>query len=216
LIFFLGIIFNSSNLINKDQRHNYAKVNNVIKQLKFNNTETYLFTNNLNVQVGWLFNGFNNIYLTNGFNNSLSDYQIEKALSKVLKSIFKKNSEFEEIIEYKNKKDNNRNSIISYFLNYKYQANSLHVFGDKNDFTLVEQKKIKESSPLRSQIHILPNSEKKRITKIILQQDDKINIKKILIVIDKNSWPENFNLKKSINKNFQIIIDNAYYFIAKN
>jgi len=215
LIFFLGIIFNSSNLINKDQRHNYAKVNNVIKQLKFNNTDAYLFTNNLYVQAGWLFNGFNNIYLTNGFNNSLSDHQIEKALSKVLKSIFKKDSEFEEIIKYKNKKDNDRNSIISYFLNYKYQANSLHVFSNKKDFTLVEQNKIKVSSPLRSQIHILPNSEKKRIVKMILQQDDKINIKKILIIIDKNNWPDNFNLKKSINKNFQIIIDNEYYFIAK-
>ena len=214
-IFFLGIIFNSSNLINKDQRHNYAKVNNIIKQLKFNNSDTYLFTNNLYAQAGWLFNGFNNIYLTNGFNNSLSDYQIEKALSKVLKSIFKKDSEFEEIIKYKNKKDNDRNSIISYFLNYKYQANSLHVFSNKNDFTLMEQNKIGVSSPLRSQIHILPNSEKKRIVKMILQQEDKINIKKILIIIDKNSWPDNFNLKKSINKNFQIIIDNEYYFIAK-
>ena len=215
LIFFLGIIFNYSNLINKDQRQNYAKVNNVIKQLRFNNTGTYLFTNNLNVQAGWLFNGFDNIYLTNGFNNSLSDHQIEKALSKVLKSIFKKNSEFEELIEYKNIKDNNRNSIIGYFLNYKYQANSLHTFSNKNDFTLVEQKKIQETSPLRSQTHILPNSEKKRIVKMILQQDDKINIKKILIVIDKNNWPKNFDLKKSINKNFQIIIDNEYYFIAK-
>ena len=214
-IFFCGIIFNSSNLINKDQRHNYAKVNNIIKQLKFNNTDAYLFTNNLNVQVGWLFNGLNNIYLTNGFNNSVSDYQIEKAFSKVLKNIFKKNSEFEEIIEFKNKKDNNRNSIISYFLNYKYQANSLHVFSDKNDFTLEEQKKIQESSPLRSQIHILPNSEKKRILKMILQQNDNIDIKKILIVIDKNNWPKTFSLKKSINKNFQIIIDNEYYFIAK-
>ena len=214
-IFFLGIIFNSSNLINKDQRHNYAKVNNIIKQLKFNNSDTYLFTNNLYAQAGWLFNGFNNIYLTNGFNNSLSDHQIEKALSKVLKSIFKKDSEFEEIIKYKNKKDNDRNSIISYFLNYKYQANSLHVFSNKNDFTLMEQNKIGVSSPLRSQIHILPNSEKKRIVKMILQQEDKINIKKILIIIDKNSWPDNFNLKKSINKNFQIIIDNEYYFIAK-
>ena len=111
--------------------------------------------------------------MTNGFNNSLSDHQIEKALSKVLKSIFKKNSEFEELIEYKNIKDNNRNSIIGYFLNYKYQANSLHTFSNKNDFTLVEQKKIQETSPLRSQTHILPNSEKKRIVKMILQQDDK-------------------------------------------
>jgi hypothetical protein len=79
----------------------------------------------------------------------------------------------------------------------------------------MEQNKIKVSSPLRSQIHILPNSEKKRIVKMILQQNDKVNIKKILIVIDKDNWPDNFNLKKSINKNFQIIIDNKYYFIAK-
>ena len=194
LIFFLGIIFNSSNLIKEAKKEKYANVNNIIKQLKFNNTDAYLFTNNLNVQVGWLFNGLNNIYLTNGFNNSLSDHQIEKAFSKVLKAIFKKNSEFEEIIEFKNKKDN-INSIISYFLNYKYQANSLHVFSDKNDFTLEEQKKIQESSPLRSQIHILPNSEKKRILKMILQEEDNINIKKILIVIDKNNCSKTFSLK---------------------
>jgi|APSaa5957512535_1039671.scaffolds.fasta_scaffold08289_4 hypothetical protein len=215
LIFFLGIIFNFSNLTNRVQRQNYATVNNVIKELKFNNIETYLFTNDLKVQADWLFNGFNNIYLTNGFNNSLSDNQIELAFSKVLKSIFKENSKFEEIIEYKNKKDNNRNSIISHFLNYKYQANSLNVFSNKDDFTLVEQKRIKETSPLRSQTHILPISEKMRIIKMIMQQNDKIDIKKMLIIINKNNWPENFNLKKSINKNSQIIIDNQYYFIAR-
>jgi hypothetical protein len=214
-IFFLGIIFNLSNLTNKVQRENYLKVNNVIKALKFNDTKTYLFTNDLKAQSDWLFNGFNNIYLTNGFNNSLSDNQIELAFSKVLKSIFKENSKFKEIIEYKNKKDNNRNSIISHFLNYKYQANSIHVFSNKDDFTLVEQKKIKETSPLRSQTHILPISEKIRIIKMIMQQKDKVDIKKMLIVIDKNNWPENFNLKKSINKNSQIIIDNQHYFVAK-
>ena len=144
-----------------------------------------------------------------------SNNQIELAFSKVLKSIFKENSKFEEIIEYKNKKDNNRNSIISYFLNYKYQANSIHVFSNKDDFTLAEQKSIKETSPLRSQAHILPISEKMRIIKMIKQQNDKIDIKKMLIIINKNNWPENFNLKKSINKNSQIIIDNQYYFIAK-
>ena len=77
----LGIIFNFSNLTNRVQRQNYATVNNVIKELKFNNIETYLFTNDLKVQADWLFNGFNNIYLTNGFNNSLSDNQIELAFS---------------------------------------------------------------------------------------------------------------------------------------
>ena len=63
-IFFLGIIFNLSNLTNKVQRENYLKVNNVIKALKFNDTKTYLFTNDLKAQSDWLFNGFNNIYLT--------------------------------------------------------------------------------------------------------------------------------------------------------
>jgi hypothetical protein len=100
-------------------------------------------------------------------------------------------------------------------LNYKYQANSLNVFSNKDDFTLVEQKRIKETSPLRSQTHILPISEKMRIIKMIMQQNDKIDIKKMLIIINKNNWPENFNLKKSINKNSQIIIDNQYYFIAR-
>jgi mRNA-degrading endonuclease HigB of HigAB toxin-antitoxin module len=50
---------------------------------------------------------------------------------------------------------------------------------------------------------------------MIMQQNDKIDIKKMLIIINKNNWPENFNLKKSINKNSQIIIDNQYYFIAR-
>ena len=57
--------------------------------------------------------------------------------------------------------------FISYFLNYKYQANSIRVFGDRDDFTIDEQKKIEETSPLRSQMHILPNSEKKRLIKLI-------------------------------------------------
>tara|TARA_B100001093_G_C26839665_1_gene1019968 strand:+ start:189 stop:2033 length:1845 start_codon:yes stop_codon:yes gene_type:complete len=215
LLFCLGIIFSFSNLTNKNERENFAKVNNEIKDLKFNNLDLYLLTNNLNVQASWLFNGFKNIYLTNGFNNSLSDYQIENTFSKVLKNTFKEDSAFEEIIKYQNKADRNRNSIISYFLNYKYQANSIRIFGDKDDFTIEEQKKIEDTSPLRSQMHILPNSEKTRLIKIILQQKNKIEVKKLLVIIDKKSWPSNFNLQKSINKKFNIIIDNENYFIAK-
>ncbi len=214
-LFLLGIFFSFSNLINKDSRENYAKVNNVIKDLKSNNLDFYLLTNNLNVQAGWLFNGLKNIYLTNGFNNSLSDNQIEIAFSKFLKNTFKDDSPFEEIIKYKNKVDSNRNTIISYFLNYKYQANSIRVFSDKDDFTLDEQKKIEETSPLRSQMHILPNSEKKRLIKLILQQNNKLEVKNLLVIIDKRNWPLSFNLKKSIKKKFKIIIDNDNYFIAK-
>ncbi len=215
LLFCLGIFFSFSNLTNKNVRENFAKVNNEIKDLKFNNLDLYLLTNNLDVQASWLFNGFKNIYLTNGFNNSLSDYQIENAFSKVLKNTFKEDSAFEEIIKYQNKTDRNRNSIISYFLNYKYQANSIRIFGDKDDFTIDEQKKIEDTSPLRSQMHILPNSEKTRLIKIILQQKNKIEVKKLLVIIDKGDWPSNFNLQKSINKKFKIIIDNENYFIAK-
>lgn len=215
LLFCLGIVFSFSNLTNKNVRENYAKVNNVIKDLKFNNLDLYLLTNNLGVQASWLFNGFKNIYLTNGFNNSLSDYQIENAFSKFLKNTFKEDSAFEEIIKYQNKADSNRNSIISYFLNYKYQANPIRIFGDKEDFTIDEQKKIQDTSPLRSQMHILPNSEKTRLIKIILQQKNKIEVKKLLVIIDKRNWPSNFNLQKSIDKKFEIIIDNENYFIAK-
>ena len=163
LLFLLGIFLFSSNIANKYARENYANVNNVIKDLKSNNLDLYLLTNNLDVQASWLFNGFKNIYLTNGFNNSLSDYQIENAFSKFLKNTFKEDSPFEEIIKFQNKEDGNRNSIISYFLNYKYEANSLKIFSNKDDFTIDEQKKIRDTSPLRSQMHIIPNSEKKKI-----------------------------------------------------
>ena len=215
LLFLLGIFLFSSNIANKYVRESYANVNNVIKDLKSNNLDLYLLTNNLDVQASWLFNGFENIYLTNGFNNSLSDNQIESAFSKFLKNTFKEDSSFEEIIKFQNKEDSNRNSIISYFLNYKYQANSLKIFGNKDDFTIDEQKKIRDTSPLRSQMHIIPNSEKKRLIKIISQQKDKIEVKKLLVIIDKRNWPSNFDLQKSINKKFEIIIDNENYFIAK-
>ena len=215
LFFFLGIFFSFSNMIDKEKRENFVKVNNVIKDLKSNNLDFYLLTNNLNVQAGWLFNGYKYIYLTNGFNNSLSDNQIEIAFSKFLKNTFKDDSAFEEIIKYKNKANSNRNSIISYFLNYKYQANSIRVFTEKDDFTLDEQKEIKDTSPLRSQIHILPISEKKRLLKTIVQQNNKIEVKKLLLIIDKKNWPLSFNLQKSIKKEFEIIVDNKNYFIAK-
>tara|TARA_B100000795_G_scaffold249524_1_gene217118 strand:- start:1897 stop:3738 length:1842 start_codon:yes stop_codon:yes gene_type:complete len=215
ILFFLGLIFSSPNLLDKDLRESYVKIDNILKQLKSNHQDSYLFTNNLQIQTGWLFNGFRNIYLTNGFNNSLNDNQIEEAFSKVLKSTFKENSEFKEILQYKNEKDNYRNSIISYFLNYKYQANSLHTFSDKNDYTLREQKNIKESSPLRNQMHIIPTSEKKRINEKILQQNNRIDIKKLLVVIDKKNWPKNFSLKNNINENFKIIFNNDHYFVAQ-
>jgi hypothetical protein len=50
---------------------------------------------------------------------------------------------------------------------------------------------------------------------MILQQKNKINIKKLLLVIDKNNWPKNFDLKNSINEDFLIIINNEHYFIAQ-
>ena len=215
-LLFLGLIFSSSNLLNKDTRESYIKVDNTLKQLRSNHHNAYLFTNNLRIQTGWLFNGFSNIYLTNGFNNSLNNNQIEDSFSKILKHLFKENAEFVKILDYKNEKDNHRNSITSYFFNYKYQANSFYKFSNNDDYTLEEIKMIKKSSPLRSQLHVLPISEKKRITNMILQQKNKIDIKKILLVIDKNNWPSNFNLQKSINKKFKIIIDNENYFIAKS
>ena len=215
LLLFLGLIFSSSNLLNKDTRESYVKINNLLKQLKSNHSDSYLFTNNLQIQTGWLFNGFNNIYLTNGFNNSLNDNQIEEAFSKVLKSIFREDSEFKEILQYKNEKDNHRNSLISYFLNYKYQANSFYKFSNNNDYTLEELKMIQGSSPLRAQIHILPISEKKRINNVILQQKNKINIKKLLVIIEKKNWPKNFDLKNNIIGDFQIILNNEHYFIAQ-
>ena len=215
ILFFLGLIFSSPNLLDKDLRESYVKIDNILKQLKSNHQDSYLFTNNLQIQTGWLFNGFRNIYLTNGFNNSLNDNQIEEAFSKVLKSTFKENSEFKEILQYKNEKDNYKNSIINYFLNYKYQANSLHTFSDKNDYTLREQKNIKESSPLRNQMHIIPTSEKKRINEKILQQNNRIDIKKLLVVIDKKNWPKNFSLKNNINETFKIIFNNDHYFVAQ-
>jgi hypothetical protein len=215
LLFFLGLIFSSSNLLNKDLREGYVKIDNILKQLKSNHQDSYLFTNNLQIQTGWLFNGFRNIYLTNGFNNSLNDNQIEEAFSKVLKNLFKENAEFIKILDYKNEKDNYRNSIISYFFNYKYQANSFYKFSNNDDYTLEEIKMIKKSSPLRSQTHVLPISEKIRITNMILQQKNKINIKKLLLVIDKNNWPKNFDLKNNINENFKIIFNNDHYFVAQ-
>ena len=79
----------------------------------------------------------------------------------------------------------------------------------------MSKKKIEETSPLRSQMHILPNSEKKRLIKLILQQNNKIEVKNLLVIIDKRNWPLSFNLQKSIKKKFKIIIDNDNYFIAK-
>ena len=74
---------------------------------------------------------------------------------------------------------------------------------------------IQKSSPFRSQIHILPISEKERINSVILQQNKNINVKKLLVVIDKKSWPTNFNLENNINENFEIIINNEHYFLAR-
>jgi hypothetical protein len=123
LLFFLGLIFSSSNLLNKDLREGYVKVDSILKQLKSNHQDTYLFTNDLRIQTGWLFNGFSSIYLTNGFNNSLNNNQIEDSFSKILRHVFKENSEFNKILDYKNEKDNHRNSLISYFLNQSFLAN---------------------------------------------------------------------------------------------
>ena len=74
---------------------------------------------------------------------------------------------------------------------------------------------IQGSSPLRAQIHILPISEKKRINNVILQQKNKINIKKLLVIIEKKNWPKNFDLKNNIIEDFQIILNNEHYFIAQ-
>ena len=48
-----------------------------------------------------------------------------------------------------------------------------------------------------------------------MQQNNKIEVKKLLLIIDKKNWPLSFNLQKSIKKEFEIIVDNKNYFIAK-
>ena len=212
-IFFIALFINSLKLENIDSRKNFTNLNSVLNNFKSEKKDLYLFTNNLRVQSLWLLRGFSNIYITNGFNNSLNDKQIEEHFSKSLRFIFNDDSDFIKLLKFKNNKDH-RNSIISHFFSYKYQANSLYTFSEANDYTLEEIQKIKNSSPLRLQIHIIPKSEILRLEKIINNQVNKIDVNSLLVVIDKKSWPESFSLRKNIRYKFNIFLDNEHFFVA--
>ena len=153
-----------------------------------------------------------NLIISYGFANSLSNEIIENNLINSLKSFGWNENDFynflsvgETII---------RDSWSMYLFIYQYQANSLYTYSQIENYLDEFRKTIKNTSPLRAQIQVMPEDEKLRLLKKFKSLNLNSNILPDLIIIQtninkKNNHIKNTNYKKIFStKNFEIFEKN--------
>ena len=216
-IFLITLIFNLYDIrhIHKTNFENYdeiKKINFFLKENKFENTEKTLFTYDQRIMNLWLLKKNKNLIISYGFANSLSNEIIENNLINSLKSFGWNENDFynflsvgETII---------RDSWSMYLFIYQYQANSLYTYSQIENYLDEFRKTIKNTSPLRAQIQVMPEDEKLRLLKKFKSLNLNSNILPDLIIIQtninkKNNHIKNTNYKKIFStKNFEIFEKN--------
>ena len=156
----------------------------------------------------WLLNKNKNLIISYGFANSLSNEIIENNLINSLKSFGWNENDFynflsvgETII---------RDSWSMHLFIYQYQANSLYTYSKIENYLDDFRKTIKDISPLRAQIQVMPEDEKLRLLKKFKSLQLNSDIVPDLIIIQtniniKNNHIKNTNYNKIFfTKNFEI------------
>ena len=198
-IFVLISIQNYNTLLASSGRDHINKFNQIILDNNITNSNTNLFTNDIFFSQTWLFNSNPNLIISDGFTNAMKDKEIINNLIKGSKLIGVNSNEFREIINFEGKTHYGRNPLTTLLFNYKYQANKFRKFSKDDQYTSSQNILIKQISPLRVMINILPIDQKEML---IRKFDQEKNIKndfgRFFVVINTDSIP-NFFMNKNYN-----------------
>lgn len=211
--FFIFIIFFLNIYIEKNLKFkNIEQINEIQNIQKFfvnNNllkSDKKLFTNDLKIMNLWLFNGNNQLIVSDGFTNSLKDGQIEFNFLNNLKNFGITNKKFKEIISYD--KPEIRNDFLMRLFSYKYQANSLYTLSNLDEYHVELKNKIKNTSPFRVQMQVVSEVEKDRFLKnfINLKVSDK-SLSEV-VIIGKKETLRDFEIK---NERYKLMLSSKNY-----
>ena len=148
-------------LKNKSERNELNKIQEFLDKNDLKGSKKKLFTNDLSLMNIWLLNNNSELLVSDGFTNTLTNEQIEFTLINNLKHFNITEDKFMKIISLNENKI--RDPLFLRLFTYKYQANSLHLFSAIEDYSLSLHNRIKQSSPFKAQLQIVPEDEKLRL-----------------------------------------------------
>ena len=202
LIFFISVSFYLPHLnkftdINyKDSRMEFNKITKTIKKIdEIKNVSILTFDSDFMIWA--IMNDIKYLTLINGLFSSKKDEMIEKDIFSAFKILGLDIDNFNKFIDNKNDKSSWRylNNNISTFFFYKYQANSMIVYRDMQEFTEDELKFIKKSSPILHQQSIVPQLELERLRSEFVNFDDSTLKPNFLILNINNNFYDITKLK---------------------
>ena len=176
------------------------QINSFLKQNEFKNTKKILFTYDQRIMNLWLLNKNKNLIISYGFANSLSNNIIENNLINSLKGFGWNENDFYNFLSIGKTVIRDRWSM--YLFIYQYQANSLYTYSKIENYLDDFRATIKDISPLRAQIQVMPEDEKMRLLKKFKNHQLKQDIIPELIILKKKINKKNNHIK---NKNFKKI-----------
>ena len=186
------------------------KVESYIQNQKIIKTKKKLFTNDLKIMNLWLFNKNNNLIISDGFTNSLNNKDIEFNFINSLKDFGVTTKELKNFLSLG--KSEIRNDLLMRLFIYRYQANSLYTFSEISNYSNDLRDKIKNTSPFRAQLQVMPEDEKKKLIKLF--EDIKLEKKLTpdIIIINKTY---NFNKFTIRNKKYNQVYSSKVYDIFR-
>ncbi len=186
------------------------KVESYIQNQKIIKTKKKLFTNDLKIMNLWLFNKNNNLIISDGFTNSLNNKDIEFNFINSLKDFGVTTKELKNFLSLG--KSEIRNDLLMRLFIYRYQANSLYTFSEISNYSNDLRDKIKNTSPFRAQLQVMPEDEKKKLIKLF--EDIKLENKLApdIIIINKTNNFYKFTIR---NKKYNQVYSSKVYDIFR-
>ena len=203
-------------------KENFTKTKTVVKINELNkiqdflntenlkNTNLKLFTNDLDIMNLWLFNNNNQLLISDGFTNALTNAQIEFNLINNLKDFKITKENFENIISLN--KTEFRNSLFLTLFTYRYQTNSLYTYSEQKDYTTEQLYIIKKTSPFRAQSQLIPEIEKLRFLNLFSNHKIDKNLLSDYVIINKSILNSKLDIK---NKKYSKVFDFEKFEIYK-
>ena len=214
IILFLFFLQNYFILKTQNDRNAFNEINAILVKNEIINSKIYLFTNDIRIANLWTFNQNKNLIISDGFVNAIKDEKIIKNLVIGLKLIGVSREEFIKILNFKGPHYTQRNPLIQYLFNYKYQANKFQQFSSNKHYTSDELERIKNTSPLRVMANILPQDEK---NKFLIAFDNTLlnenNYNDFMVILDTKLIP-NFLVNKNY-ENFSTLYKKDHYIVLK-
>ena len=176
-----------------DTINDYTQIEKFLKINNFKNTKSILFSNDSGVNILWLLQNNTELLFSDGWANSLKDEEIEYLFFNSLKVFNINQEDFDNFLLFDQRLE--RVPLFLFLYNYKYQANSLRTFSEISNYDAESRKIIQKTSFFRPQQQIVPENEKKRLSKDYSSHIINKNLEPNIVILYEKTFP--FEVSKS-------------------